>query len=158
MAEQCAVHADPLEAAEHVWLVARVVNVDRDTEGVQLFGHLRCTVDHRGFQGEVAALPEQRLIVRLRVFAGEEHRALLHRRTRLIHIPALLPETGETDLADCAEITERCHHRTRRDIGRRERLLQHRQLQRITLLFLIRAVRFRCPRREAEFRFRTRLR
>lgn len=53
--------------------------------------------DHRGFNGKITVLTDQKFVIRLTVFSGEDHRSGIHRVNGILYVPVVCGFTGETN-------------------------------------------------------------
>ena len=92
---------------------------------MQLLDDLRRVVDHRIFNGEVAAAFQNRLVVRRGILPGVAHAALFHCGLRAFDVPVALLEAAEGNAPDCAQMVKVVHRGGCDEIDVRKRPVQN---------------------------------
>ena len=93
---------------------------------MQLLDDLRRVVDHRVFNGKVAAALQNRLVVRCGIFSGVAHAAFFHRGLCAFDVPVALLEAAEGNAPDCVQMVKIVHRGGRNEIDVRKRPVQNR--------------------------------
>ena len=125
---QNAVELDPLGAAQGMGLVAGSVDEHRDAQQLDHLLHLGGVQDHRGFDGQLTALVDHQLVVRLAVLAGEEHVPGLDGGHGVVDVPARRGGAHQADAVQGVQLVEQRHGGGRRQVDVLDGLLQHRDV------------------------------
>ena len=125
LADERTVELDPLHAAKRLALVAGHFHEHGDAQRFKLLDDLGRVVDHRVFKHQIAALRQDKLVIRLGVFARVKHVTRAHGLLRLLDIPVRLLASTEADAVDRVQLGKAVHRRAGDQINFIERLLQN---------------------------------